>query len=92
VILTCSPRVEGGEAAVEGIYFPFGKEEGACTSFDKSGASDVAGVGLLEVVFAFFKGGSAKPSSLHKYACVYISSMGKSMQISFQNKRGILTS
>jgi hypothetical protein len=51
-------------AAVEGFSFPFVREEGAGASFDKAGASDVAGVGLLELILAFFEGGSVKPSSL----------------------------
>jgi hypothetical protein len=62
--LTCSPRVELEVAAVEGISFPVGKEEGTGTSFDEARASDVVGVDLLELVFAFFEGGSAKPSAL----------------------------
>jgi hypothetical protein len=57
-------------ATVEGFSFPFGREERAGASFDKAGASNVAGVGLLELVFVFFEGGSAKPSSLATQICV----------------------
>jgi hypothetical protein len=92
VILTCSPGAEGEEAAVEGISFPFGKEEAAGISFVEAGASDAAGAGLLELVFIFFEGGSTKPSSLHKNVCIYIRHMGKSTQINLQNKRETLTS
>ena len=91
-ILTCSPGAEGEEAAVEGISFPFRKEEAAGISFVEAGASDAAGAGLLELVFVFFEGGSAKPSSLHKNVCIYISHMGKSTHINLQNKRETLTS
>jgi hypothetical protein len=42
--LTCSTGAEGKEAAVEGISFPFGKEEAVGISFVEAGASDAAGV------------------------------------------------
>jgi hypothetical protein len=45
------------------LLFSFGRE-GAGDPFGKAGASEVAAVGLLELVFAFFEGGSIKPSSL----------------------------
>jgi hypothetical protein len=53
----------GEVAAVEGTSFPF-EREGAGATFDRVGASDAAGVGLVELVFVFFEGGSRNPSSL----------------------------
>jgi hypothetical protein len=65
-VLTCPLGAEGEEADVEGIYFPFGKEGAAGASFDKAGASTVAGACLLELVFSFFGGRSTYASSLYK--------------------------
>ena len=76
-VLTCPSGAEGEDAAVEGISFPFGKEEAVSTSFGEVGALAVAGAGLLELVFAFFGGGSIYPSSLHKSMSGYISNMSK---------------
>ena len=76
-VLTCPSGAEGEDAAVEGISFPFGKEEAAGTSFGEVGALVVAGAGLLELVFAFFEGGSMHPSSLYKSMSGYISNTSK---------------
>jgi hypothetical protein len=51
-------------AAFEGTSFPFKRKEQVGATFDGVGVSDAAGVGLLGLVFAFFEGGSIKPSSL----------------------------
>jgi hypothetical protein len=51
---------------VEGISFPSGKEGAVGASFGETGASTVAGAFLLELVFAFFGGGSTYPLSQHK--------------------------
>jgi hypothetical protein len=74
-VLTSPLGSEGEDAAIEGISFSFGKEEVAGTSFGDVGASAVAGAGLLELGFAFFRGGSIYPSSLHKKKCVVISAV-----------------
>jgi hypothetical protein len=63
-LFTCPPQVEGGVVASEGSSFPFEREEGDGASFSKIGASDAAGAGPLELAFAFFEGGSIKPSSM----------------------------
>jgi hypothetical protein len=55
-------------AAVEGISFPLEREEAveswAAGAAAGAEASEAAGAGLLELVLAFFEGGSMKPSSL----------------------------
>jgi hypothetical protein len=52
--------------AAEGISFPFEREEGVGATFDGAVVSDAAGVGLPGLVFAFFEGGSIKPSLLQE--------------------------
>jgi hypothetical protein len=58
-------------AAAEGTFFPFEREEAVdgwpAAAVGGTDASDAAGVGLLGLAFAFFEGGSIKPSSLQAY-------------------------
>jgi hypothetical protein len=70
-------RIKGEEAAVEGISFPFGKQEAAGISFGEVGVVAVIEACLLKLVFSFFERGSAKPSSLLKSMGGCISNMSK---------------
>jgi hypothetical protein len=51
------------------------------------GDAATAGAGLLELVFALFVGGSAKPSSLHKSMSGCISNMSKRTKMNFESKK-----
>jgi hypothetical protein len=87
-VLTCPSGADDKEAVVEGIPFPFNGQGETNAPFDKVGSSAVAGVCLLELVFAFFRGGgSISPSSLYEHIFGYVSNMDKRISVKFKNKR-----
>jgi hypothetical protein len=68
----CALQEPKGKKKLLNVFlFSFGGEGVAGTSFGETGTSTVIGACLLELVLAFFGGGSTYPSSLHK-KCVWL--------------------